>query len=192
MAAVLVAGCQGDSRSDGSDSATEDSTRRGTPPIKIDPLKHSIIESDKSYSARVVTGKGVLALQLFAEDAPYTVSNFIHLANAGFYDGLTFHLVVPGFIAQTGDPTGDGQGGPGYVFHDEISGQSHLRGTVSMANAGEPDTNGSQFFICLGDLTFLDEKHTVFGEVVEGMEILDQLEEGDRVERIEIMEGSSP
>jgi cyclophilin family peptidyl-prolyl cis-trans isomerase len=134
-------------------------------------------------------------VELFAADAPLTVENFVNLARAGFYDGTTFHRVIPGFMAQGGDPTGSGSGGPGYQFRDELSSPRRHdgAGVLSMANAG-PNTNGSQFFITFGPTPHLDGKHTVFGRVTDSMDVVAPsanatrraTEPGDRIERIEI------
>ena len=134
------------------------------------------IDLSKSYSARFKTERGEFVCELFAADAPMTVENFINLARAGFYEGTTFHRVIPGFMAQGGDPTGTGRGGPGYQFADEFD--SSLRhggpGVLSMANAG-PNTNGSQFFITVGATPWLNGKHTIFGIVVEGQDVADAI-----------------
>ena len=126
--------------------------------------------------ATLETSKGRIVIELYRDQAPKTVQNFITLAQKGFYDGLTFHRVILGFMAQTGDPNGDGTGGPGYTFADEFA--PELRhdglGVVSMANRG-PDTNGSQFFITLAAPPWLAGKHTVFGRVIEGRPVLEQL-----------------
>jgi cyclophilin family peptidyl-prolyl cis-trans isomerase len=156
------------------------------------------LDLHKSYTARVKTERGEIVCQLHAAQAPLTVENFVNLARAGFYDGTTFHRVIPGFMAQGGDPTGTGRGGPGYSFRDEFT--SELRhdaaGVLSMANAG-PNTNGSQFFITLGPTPHLDGRHTVFGRVTEGMEVVRSIRErdpmgdpkpGDRIDTIEIEE----
>ncbi len=184
---VAVWGCgSGDSPNHASSSSEADSSHSARRPHVAEPLKESIVEPAKAYTARLSTECGDIIVALLADDSPYTVSNFIHLANLGFYDGLTFHKVIPGFVIQAGDPAGTGEGGPGYVFADEANSETHLRGVVSMANQGLPGTNGSQFFICLADLPMLDGRHTIFGRVTEGMEIVDQLESGDRITRIEI------
>lgn len=135
------------------------------PPMTIDP--------SADYQATIVTDRGQIKLDLEAEKAPRTVNNFIFLARQGFYDGVIFHRVIDEFMAQTGDPTGTGTGGPGYRFDDEF--HPELRhdepGVLSMANAG-PGTNGSQFFITHVATPWLDDKHSVFGKVIEGMEVL--------------------
>ena len=126
-----------------------------------------------SKTAEIHTKKGVMKIEFFEKDAPNTVKNFVGLASKGFYDGLTFHRVVPGFVIQGGCPDGDGRGGPGYRFADEpVQGDYHL-GAVAMANAG-PNTNGSQFFICVAD-TGLPHSYTIFGAVTAGMEAVDSI-----------------
>jgi cyclophilin family peptidyl-prolyl cis-trans isomerase len=127
-------------------------------------------------AATLHTNHGPVAVELFDEDAPKTVSNFRKLAGDGFYDGLTFHRVIPDFMIQGGCPLGTGTGGPGYTFEDEINDHKIVRGALAMANAG-PDTNGSQFFIVTADeASWLDGKHTVFGRVEAGMEAVDAIE----------------
>jgi len=156
------------------------------------------LDTSKSYTARFKTEKGDIVAELYADRAPLTVENFVNLARAGFYDGTTFHRVISGFMAQGGDPTGTGTGGPGYQFGDEFD--STLRhdapGVLSMANAG-PGTNGSQFFITHGPTPHLDDRHSVFGRVTEGLDVLQSLRErdpqrdrepGDRIETVEISE----
>jgi peptidyl-prolyl cis-trans isomerase B (cyclophilin B) len=156
------------------------------------------LDTTKTYTARITTERGDIVVELYADRAPLTVENFVNLARSGFYDGTTFHRVIPGFMAQGGDPTGTGSGGPGYQFGDEF--HPTLRhsgpGILSMANAG-PGTNGSQFFITFGPTPHLDDRHTVFGRVIEGMEVVRSIRErdpqrdrepGDRIESIEITE----
>ena len=135
-----------------------------------------VLEPDKDYQAVIETTQGTIRIDLFEEQVPQTVNNFVFLARNRYYNGIVFHRVLDGFMAQTGDPTGTGTGGPGYEFDDEIvEGLGHdARGTVSMANSG-PGTNGSQFFITFGPTPHLDGRHTVFGTVVEGDEILDEI-----------------
>jgi cyclophilin family peptidyl-prolyl cis-trans isomerase len=126
-------------------------------------------------AAALRTTEGVIILELFDKDAPETVANFRKLASEGFYDGLTFHRIIRDFMVQAGCPAGNGTGGPGYEFDDEINDHKIVRGTLAMANAG-PNTNGSQFFIVTADeAPWLDGKHTVFGEVVDGEDVLDRL-----------------
>ena len=156
------------------------------------------LDTTKTYTARIKTERGDVVVELYADRAPLTVENFVNLVRSGFYDGTTFHRVIPGFMAQGGDPTGTGTGGPGYQFGDEF--HPTLRhdgpGILSMANAG-PGTNGSQFFITFGPTPHLDDRHSVFGRVIEGMDVVLSLRErdpqrdrepGDRIESIEITE----
>jgi cyclophilin family peptidyl-prolyl cis-trans isomerase len=127
--------------------------------------------------ATLHTNQGAIELELFPDDAPKTVQNFEDLARKGFYDGVIFHRVIPDFMIQGGDPTGTGTGGPGYTFEDEINDHKVERGALAMANAG-PNTNGSQFFIVTADACpWLDGKHTVFGRVTAGMEVVDRIAE---------------
>ncbi|MEM8953245.1 MAG: peptidylprolyl isomerase [Verrucomicrobiota bacterium] len=137
------------------------------------------------------TEKGDIEGTLFAGDTPVTVANFLNLAGRGYYDGLTFHRVIPDFMIQGGDPTGTGSGGPGYTFEDECHG--HLKhekpGIFSMANAG-PGTNGSQFFVTHVATPWLDGKHTVFGEVTSGQDVVDAIAGGDQITAIEILDGT--
>jgi cyclophilin family peptidyl-prolyl cis-trans isomerase len=137
------------------------------------------IDTDKSYRAVVETNKGSFTIELFAQEAPMTVNNFIFLANDGYYDGVSFHRILKDFVIQGGDPRGDGRGGPGYTFEDEpmTAGRKYEPGIVAMANAG-PDTNGSQFFICTGEeSSILNEypNYTIFGKVIEGMDTVLQI-----------------
>ena len=156
------------------------------------------LDTTKSYTATFRTAKGDIVVELYADRAPLTVENFVALARAGFYDGTTFHRVINGFMAQGGDPTGTGTGGPGYQFGDEFhpSLRHDSAGVLSMANAG-PGTNGSQFFLTYGPTPHLDGRHSVFGKVTSGMEVLRSIRErdpqrdrepGDRIETIEIGE----
>ncbi len=131
------------------------------------------IDSKKKYKARMETDKGTMVIELFADKTPKTVNNFVFLAREGYYDGVIFHRVINDFMVQGGDPTGTGMGGPGYKFADEFhpSLKHNKQGILSMANAG-PGTNGSQFFITHVPTPWLDGKHTVFGQVVEGLDVL--------------------
>jgi len=132
-----------------------------------------------------------MKIEFFDKDAPKTVENFLRLAKTGFYDGVTFHRVIPDFVVQGGDPTGTGAGGPGYQIKCELDGdnQHHERGVLSMAHAGR-DTGGSQFFIChsRNNTSHLDRKHTVFGKVIENVDIVDQIRQGDKIEKITVDE----
>ncbi len=145
------------------------------------------IDTSKQYTATIETEKGSIVLELFASDVPVTVNNFVFLAREGFYDGTTFHRVIPDFMAQGGDPTGTGTGGPGYKFADEFTEHTHVAGTLSMANSG-PNTNGSQFFITYSPQSHLDRKHTVFGQLVLGEKVLKAIKNGDTIVRITIEE----
>ena len=131
--------------------------------------------------ATIETTKGTIVVELAGDEAPKTVENFVKLAKQGFYNGIVFHRVIPGLMIQTGDPTGTGRGGPGYTFADEISPKLHhdVPGVLSMANAG-PNTNGSQFFITLAATPWLDGKHAIFGRVVEGQAVVEQIAAADR------------
>ena len=138
------------------------------------------LDTSKSYRARFKTEKGDIVCELYADRVPMTVENFVNLARAGFYDGTTFHRVIPGFMAQGGDPTGTGRGGPGSTFDDEFNDHKIVRGALAMANAG-PNTNGSQFFIVTADACpWLDGKHTVFGQVSSGQDVVDRISQVDR------------
>ena len=164
---------------------------RQAPAMAIDP--------NKRYVATFHTERGDFQVELFAKDAPVTVNNFVFLAREGFYDGITFHRVIKGFMAQGGDPTGTGTGGPGYDWADERSAlqlRHDAPGTLSMANAG-PNTNGSQFFITFVPTPHLNGKHAVFGRVISGMDVVNSLRErdpgrdrnpGDRILGIDISE----
>ena len=145
------------------------------------------IDTSKQYTATIETEKGSIMLELFASDVPATVNNFVFLAREGFYDSTTFHRVIPDFMAQGGDPTGTGTGGPGYKFADEFTKHTHVAGALSMANSG-PNTNGSQFFITYAPQSHLDRKHTVFGQLVLGEKVLKAIKNGDTIVRITIEE----
>ena len=141
--------------------------------------------------ATLTTKYGDMKIEFFDADAPKTVENFVRLSKSGYYDGLTFHRVIPDFVVQGGDPTGTGAGGPGYSIPCELTGdnQYHDRGVLSMAHAGK-DTGGSQFFIChsRNNTSHLDRKHTCFGKVVENVDIVDQISQGDVIEKIVVEE----
>ena len=155
------------------------------------------IDTGKKYTAIMETVKGTLVLVLFAADVPGTVNNFVFLARQGYYDGTTFHRVLADFMTQGGDQTGTGRGGPGYSFEDEFTEHGHVAGALSMANSG-PNTNGSQFFITFVAVHQLDGRHTVFGQLVEGMDVLESITlrdpsqnpqfEGDKIIRVTIEE----
>jgi peptidyl-prolyl cis-trans isomerase B (cyclophilin B) len=147
------------------------------------------IDSDKNYSAVLDTSRGEIVCELFAKDAPTTVNNFVFLARDKFYDGTVFHRVIPDFMIQGGDPTGTGRGGPGYRFADEVKGNPHKHevGSLSMANAG-PNTNGSQFFVTHVVTDWLDGKHTVFGKVSSGQDVVNAIQQGDELRSVTIRE----
>ena len=129
-----------------------------------------------------------IRMEFYPDDAPRTVENFVTLAKKGFYNGLTFHRVVPDFVVQGGCPQGTGTGGPGYTIKAEFNTQKHLRGAVAMARSQHPDSAGSQFYICYGPTPHLDGSYTVFGRVVAGMEQVDRIKQGDRMQSVTIVE----
>jgi cyclophilin family peptidyl-prolyl cis-trans isomerase len=151
------------------------------PPLQVDP--------SKQYIATIQTEKGDIVIELFPDKAPLTVNNFVFLARSGWYDGITFHRVIPGFMAQTGDPSGTGFGGPGYAFVNENSDlKFDNAGVVAMANAG-PDTNGSQFFITYGPAAQLDGGYTIFGQVISGQEVAENITPRDPSQPVELPPG---
>jgi peptidyl-prolyl cis-trans isomerase B (cyclophilin B) len=151
------------------------------PEMQIDPTK--------IYKAVLETIRGTIELELYPQQAPKTVNNFVFLAQEQYYDDVTFHRVISDFMIQGGDPTGSGRGGPGYKFEDELAGNTliHEKGVISMANSG-PNTNGSQFFITHSPQPHLNGKHTVFGKVVQGQEVVDAIQQGDKMERVTVKE----
>lgn len=157
VAATLPIACQ-----------TEATKQWTSPPaMRIDVNRH--------YTATLETDLGTITVELQPVQAPNTVNNFVFLAREGFYDGVSFHRVIRGFMVQTGDPSGTGRGGPGYRIVDEPVAESYVRGVVAMANAGQPNTAGSQFFIVQGEEVFLPRTYTVFGKVTDGLDIVDQI-----------------
>ena len=145
------------------------------------------IDIDKTYLVKMETNRGTLELELYPQYAPITVNNFVFLTEQGFYDGVSFHRVIDNFVIQGGDPTGTGRGGPGYRFEDELVGNplKHETGVISMANAG-PNTNGSQFFITHAPQPHLDGKHTVFGKVVGGQDVIYEIQTGDEMTAVTV------
>ncbi|OGH98426.1 MAG: peptidylprolyl isomerase [Candidatus Margulisbacteria bacterium GWF2_38_17] len=131
---------------------------------------------------------GEIVIDFFPKEAPNTVANFIELTEKNYYDGLTFHRVVPKFVAQGGDPSGNGTGGPGYQIKAEFNKNPHLKGTVAMARSMDPDSAGSQFYICLEPQPYLDGQYTVFGQVAKGMDIVDKIQIGDKMKSVKIIE----
>jgi len=147
------------------------------------------IDTGKKYAATFETSKGNIVCDLFAKDAPKTVNNFVFLAREGFYNGTVFHRVIADFMVQGGDPTATGTGGPGYKFEDETKNNpnKHKAGSLSMANAG-PNTNGSQFFITHVVTNWLDGKHTVFGQVTSGQDVVNKIQQRDQLKSVTIQE----
>jgi peptidyl-prolyl cis-trans isomerase B (cyclophilin B) len=145
------------------------------------------IDVGRDYAVSIETNRGTIELTLYPQHAPQTVNNFVFLAKQGFYDGVKFHRVIADFMIQTGDPTGTGRGGPGYRFADECKGNplKHERCVISMANAG-PNTNGSQFFITHLPTPHLNGKHTVFGKVTKGQDVVDAVRQGDVMEKVTV------
>jgi peptidyl-prolyl cis-trans isomerase B (cyclophilin B) len=154
---------------------------KNPPAMQIDPKK--------KYQITIETNKGNIELDLYAQYAPRTVNNFVFLAREQFYDGITFHRVISNFMVQGGDPTGTGRGGPGYRFEDEFAGNplKHETGSLSMANAG-PDTNGSQFFITHSPQPHLNNRHTVFGRVTSGQDVVNAIRQGDKMIKVTVNE----
>lgn len=147
------------------------------------------IDSEISYAISMETNRGTIEIELYPQEAPKTVNNFVFLSREGYYDGVKFHRVIDNFVIQGGDPTGTGRGGPGYKFEDETVGNPHKHGTgmLSMANAG-PNTNGSQFFITHSPQPHLDGKHTVFGKVTSGMDVVNAIKQGDQMTKVTVIE----
>jgi cyclophilin family peptidyl-prolyl cis-trans isomerase len=165
--------------------ATMGATKAVTPqpPPKIDPATlAAVIEMQKG---------GKIIFEFYPKDAPNSVDNFITLAKKGFYNGLKFHRVIPGFMAQGGDPLGEGTGGPGYTIKDEFNSRKHIAGTVAMARTSEPNSAGSQFYICFEPQPHLDGQYTVFGQVIDGMDIVDKIQKGDIMKTVTIVDKAS-
>jgi peptidylprolyl isomerase/peptidyl-prolyl cis-trans isomerase B (cyclophilin B) len=150
-------------------------------------------EGQRMHPVAVITMEkgGEIRIELYPEDAPKTVESFVTLSKKGFYDGLKFHRIVPGFVAQGGDPKGDGTGGPGYTLKAEFNKRKHVRGTVAMARSQSPDSAGSQFYICFAPAPHLDNNYTVFGQVTSGMEVVDRIQQGDKMRTVRIEEPKS-
>ncbi|HEY5258715.1 MAG TPA: peptidylprolyl isomerase [Candidatus Baltobacteraceae bacterium] len=145
-----------------------------------------LLEAARTSQVRLTTAKGDIVFTLYPDDAPQHSAAFVKLARAGFYDGLKFHRVEPGFVVQGGDPSGDGTGGPGYRLNAEFNPRPHVRGTVAMARSSMPDSAGSQFYICLDDARFLDNQYTVFGQMTDGFDVLDAIRKGDAMNAVTI------
>jgi len=146
----------------------------------------ALSQEAKQLQARIATRHGDIVFEFFTDDAPTTVAAYIKLARAGFYDGLTFHRVEPGFVVQGGCPEGTGRGGPGYMLREEFNARKHLQGTVAMARAQSPNSAGSQYYICLEAAPFLDRQYTVFGQVISGFDAVQKIKVGDKMERVRI------
>ncbi len=187
LALSLIFGCDMKQKSGASQPKKKESKMS-----KFQEPSKGTVDLGKSYEALIETEKGNIQVQLFAKEAPLSVTNFIQLANGGFYEGLTFHRVEPGFVVQGGDPSGNGTGGPGYTVPAEI-GKPHRKGALAWARTGdevnpERRSSGSQFYITLEATPFLDEGYTVFGQTVEGMEIVEKIRKGDKITKITINE----
>ncbi len=144
------------------------------------------IDKARTCQARITTNKGDIVFTFYPDDAPQHCAAFIKLSEAGFYDGLTFHRVEPAFVIQGGDPSGNGTGGPGYKLRAEFNARPHVRGTVAMARSANPDSAGSQFYVCLDDARFLDRQYTVFGQMTDGFDALDAIRVGDVMTKVTI------
>ena len=149
----------------------------------------TLADEAKTARARISTGKGDIVFTFYPDDAPLHSAAFIKLARAGFYDGLSFHRYEPGFVIQGGDPSGNGTGGPGYNLEAEFNERPHIQGTVAMARSANPNSAGSQFYICLADAPFLNRQYTVFGHVVEGQHVVDHIRAGDVMSKVTIEDG---
>lgn len=155
-----------------------------TPPAG-DELQ-TYVDRARDSQVRLATSKGDIVFTFYPDDAPQHSAAFLKLAENGFYDGLKFHRVEPGFVIQGGDPSGNGTGGPGYRLKAEFNARPHVRGTVAMARAGDPNSAGSQFYICLDDARFLDNQYTVFGQMTDGFETLDAIQVGDTMNAVTV------
>ena len=180
LLAFLAIACGGNGQGTPSEAQLTEQTPASSPSLEPTPMTYAerpelTIDPDKKYAAIIETEKGAFRIQLRPDLAIQTVNSFIFLAREGYYDGVTFHRVIPGFMAQGGDPTGTGSGGPGYSLPAEFSDVPYVRGTVGMARTADPDSGGSQFFITFGEQTNLNGQYTVFGEITEGMDIVDSL-----------------
>ncbi len=163
-------------------AAEPDSSRRGATGDEL----WALAAEAKTLRARIHTAKGDIVFAFHPDKAPQHCAAFVKLARAGFYDGLTFHRVEPGFVIQGGDPDGNGTGGPGYKIDAEFSSLPHIKGTVAMARSANPNSAGSQFYICLDDASFLNNQYTVFGQTVAGQDVVDAIRKGDVMETVTI------
>ncbi len=184
LSLFLTSTCKGESvDSKEAEKATKDPVQRGG------DMQEKKEETKAAGNERVriqMEKGGEILIELYPEDAPNTVDNFLKLVKDGFYDGLTFHRVIPDFVAQGGDPKGDGTGDPGYKIKAEFNKRKHLNGTLSMARSQDPDSAGCQFYICLGPQPHLDGSYTVFGQVVEGMETVMAIQKGDKMKKLTV------
>lgn len=183
LAGLLLAGCSGGTAlSPDSPAPGQGSPQRpALAPPRATPLPQApAAPAGDGSTATISTTKGEIVIELFNRSAPVATENFVNLAQAGFYEGVVFHRIVPGFMIQGGDPTGTGRGGPGYTISDEPFAGQYVRGTVAMARTPAPNSQGSQFFIVVGDATFLDPTYTIFGRVRSGMEVADAIAAGPR------------
>lgn len=169
-------------------TSTLGETKTQVAPQKPEPPK---IDPEKVVAVIEMAKGGKIIFEFYPKEAPKAVDNFITLTNKGFYNGLKFHRVIEGFMAQGGDPIGDGTGGPGYTIKDEFNSHNHIKGTVAMARPPLPDSAGSQFYICFEPQPHLDGKYTVFGQVIEGMDIVDTIEKGDVMKKVSIVDRAS-
>lgn len=179
LLAALALACDGAPYSTNESPSTGE-TPASSPSLEPTPMTYAerpelTIDPDKKYTAIIETEKGTFRIQLRPDLAIQTVNSFVFLAHEGYYDGVTFHRVLPGFMAQGGDPTGTGSGGPGYTLPAEFSDIPYVRGTVGMARTNDPNSGGSQFFITFGERPNLNGQYTVFGEITEGMEVVESL-----------------
>lgn len=146
----------------------------------------ALVEEARNSQVRITTAKGDIVFTFYPDDAPQHSAAFIKLARAGFYDGTIFHRVEPGFVIQGGDPDGNGTGGPGYQLDAEFNDHPHIKGSVAMARSANPNSAGSQFYICLDDARFLDKQYTVFGYTQEGQDVVDKIRRGDAMESVTV------
>lgn len=156
------------------------------PPKQYTHPEDMHIDPAKTYDVTMVTDKGTIKLRLFPDVAPQHVNSFVFLIGEGFYNGLTFHRYEPGFVIQGGDPVGNGTGGPGYNVRAEFSERPHKTGTLAMARSSNPNSAGSQFYITLAPANFLDRQYTVFGEVTDGMDVVQKIRKGDRINSVTV------
>jgi peptidyl-prolyl cis-trans isomerase B (cyclophilin B) len=157
------------------EAQTQEAQTQETPAPEKKPISQEPIVRDKDPIVEMETNYGNIELELFWKETPKTAENFLKLVNSGFYDGLTFHRIVPNFVIQGGDPAGNGTGGPGYSIPFEKASTKHLRGSLGMARSQDPNSAGSQFYICLRDLPNLDNNYVVFGKVIKGMDVVDKI-----------------